>query len=203
MRLSVRFVPDRRLPDKALDLLDEACADASLGTDGNTVDAARVARVVSERTSIPVHTLTEAEREAAQAGSRRSSSARVIGQGEAVGSSRRPRGCAVRDGSGASARVFLFAGSSGVGKTELARALADFLFPEGQALVKLDMSRSTATSSPAAGCRRAAGLPGHGEEWPAHGAAAPPAVRRGAPRRVREGAPTSRPCSCRCSTRAW
>ncbi|MEQ1502136.1 MAG: tetratricopeptide repeat protein [Myxococcota bacterium] len=165
VRLSVRFVPDRRLPDKALDLLDEACADASLGGDGGVVDAARVARVVSERTSIPVHTLTEAERDKLGRIEPFLTS-RVVGQDEAVrelGSAvrlarsglrdpRRPRG------------VFLFAGASGVGKTELARALADFLFPEGQALVKLDMSEygDKFTGSRLLGAPP--GYQGHGEE---------------------------------------
>lgn len=164
VRLSVRFVPDRRLPDKALDLLDEACADASLGGDG-IVDAARVARVVSERTSIPVHTLTEAERDKL-ARIEPMLAARVIGQAQAVSElaasvrlarsglrdPRRPRG------------VFLFAGASGVGKTELARSLADFLFPEGQALVKLDMSEygDKFTGSRLLGAPP--GYQGHGEE---------------------------------------
>lgn len=165
VRLSVRFVPDRRLPDKALDLLDEACADVSLEGHGRTVDAQRVAQIVSERTSIPVHDLTSAERERLD---RIESflSSRVIGQAEAVRElagavrlarsglrhPRRPRG------------VFLFAGSSGVGKTELARALADFLFPEGEALVKLDMSEygDRFTGSRLLGAPP--GYQGHGEE---------------------------------------
>jgi ATP-dependent Clp protease ATP-binding subunit ClpC len=181
VRLSVRFVPDRRLPDKALDLLDEACADASLsagwtpnspdwsgpsnGAGLGVVDAQRVARVVSERTSIPVHTLTEAERDRI-ARIEPYLEARVVGQREAVEElatavrlarsglrdPRRPRG------------VFLFAGASGVGKTELARALADFLFPEGQALVKLDMSEfgDKFTGSRLLGAPP--GYQGHGEE---------------------------------------
>jgi ATP-dependent Clp protease ATP-binding subunit ClpC len=165
VRLSVRFVPDRRLPDKALDLLDEACADASLGSDGGVVDAARVARVVSERTSIPVHTLTEGERDRLSR-IEQFLQARVIGQDAAtrelaasvrlarsgLRDPRRPRG------------VFLFAGSSGVGKTELARSLADYLFPEGQALVKLDMSEygDKFTGSRLLGAPP--GYQGHGEE---------------------------------------
>ncbi len=165
VRLSVRFVPDRRLPDKALDLLDEACADVSLEARDKVVDAQRVARIVSERTNIPVHDLTSAERERLDRIETFLSS-RVIGQREAVSQlaasvrlarsglrhPRRPRG------------VFLFAGSSGVGKTELARALADFLFPEGNALVKLDMSEygDRFTGSRLLGAPP--GYQGHGEE---------------------------------------
>jgi ATP-dependent Clp protease ATP-binding subunit ClpC len=139
VRLSVRFVPERRLPDKALDLLDEACAEASLSGRG-VVGAALVAEVISEKTGVPAAELTGAERERLS-GLEAFLRARVVGQEIAVRQlsdvirlarsglrdRNRPRG------------VFLFAGSSGVGKTELARALADFLFPEGNALIKIDM----------------------------------------------------------------
>ncbi|MEO0604337.1 MAG: ATP-dependent Clp protease ATP-binding subunit, partial [Myxococcota bacterium] len=165
VRLSVRFVPERRLPDKALDLLDEACADVSLGAEPHLVDGQRVARIVSERTNVPVHNLTAAERERLDT-LEEFLRARVIGQDDAVAElaasvrlarsglrhPRRPRG------------VFLFAGTSGVGKTELARALTDFLFPEGNALVKLDMSEygDRFTSSRLLGAPP--GYQGHGEE---------------------------------------
>ncbi|MEM6927479.1 MAG: tetratricopeptide repeat protein, partial [Myxococcota bacterium] len=165
VRLSVRFVPERRLPDKALDLLDETCADVSLGTEPHLVDGQRVARIVSERTNVPVHNLTAAERERLDT-LEDFLRARVIGQDDAVAElaasvrlarsglrhPRRPRG------------VFLFAGTSGVGKTELARALTDFLFPEGNALVKLDMSEygDRFTSSRLLGAPP--GYQGHGEE---------------------------------------
>mgnify|MGYP000167723261 CR=1 FL=1 len=164
VQLAVRFMPERRLPDKALDVLDEACADANL--DGATqVDAERVARVVSERTGVPVHTLTARERDRlgqleVELGQR------VVGQEEAVSElaaavrlarsglrdEKRPRG------------VFLFAGSSGVGKTELARSLADFLFPEGDALIKLDMSEYAERFTGSRLLGAPPGYQGHGEE---------------------------------------
>jgi len=164
VRLAIRFVTDRRLPDKALDLLDEACADASL-SGRDTVDTDDVAKIVSERTGIPVHELTTAER-ARMTAIEDFIGQRIIGQGPAVaelaaavklarsglGEPNRPRG------------VFLFVGSSGVGKTELARTLADFLFPEGDALIKLDMSEygDKFTSSRLLGAPP--GYSGHGEE---------------------------------------
>jgi ATP-dependent Clp protease ATP-binding subunit ClpC len=169
VRLSVRFVPDRRLPDKALDLLDEACADASLSVGPEatppSVDARRVAQVVAERTRIPVDQLTEGERDRLSR-MEQVLSARVVGQTGAVAelaaavrlarsglrNPRRPRG------------VFLFAGSSGVGKTELARALADFLFPEGNALVKLDMSEYAERFTGTRLLGAPPGYQGHGEE---------------------------------------
>ena len=164
VRMAVRFIPERRLPDKALDLLDEACADASLDGDA-VVDAERVAVVVSERTGVPVHTLTAEERArlddlASVLG------ARVVGQPNAIAelvsavrvarsglrSPKRPRG------------VFLFAGGSGVGKTELARALADELFPEGDALIKLDMSEYADRFTGSRLLGAPPGYQGHGEE---------------------------------------
>jgi len=164
VRLSVRFVPDRRLPDKALDLLDEACADASLsGLD--RVTAELVAQVVSERTGVPVRELTAEERQRLE-NMERFLSERVIGQDEAIRelsaavrlarsglrTPNRPRG------------VFLFVGGSGVGKTELAKTLADFLFPEGNALLRLDMSEygDKFTGSRLLGAPP--GYAGHGEE---------------------------------------
>lgn len=163
-RLAVRFMPDRRLPDKALDLLDEACAEASL-SDKNHVTADMVAQVLAERTGIPVRKLTVQERERLAAVETHLGE-RVVGQREPIRQvantvrlsraglrdSRKPRG------------VFLFAGSSGVGKTELAKALADFLFPEGSALIKLDMSEygEKFTSSRLLGAPP--GYAGHGDE---------------------------------------
>jgi len=164
VRMAVRFIPERRLPDKALDLLDEACADASL--DGAaTVDAERVAVVVSERTGVPVHTLTAEER-ARLDDLPRALAERVVGQDAAIGelvravrvarsglrSPSRPRG------------VFLFAGGSGVGKTELARALSDQLFPEGDALIKLDMSEYADRFTGSRLLGAPPGYQGHGEE---------------------------------------
>jgi len=164
VRMAIRYVPDRRLPDKALDMLDEACAEVSLSGHG-TVTTATVAAVVSEHTGVPVTDLTAEERDRMGSITDRLRD-RVIGQDEAVNQiaaavrlarsglrdPRRPRG------------VFLFVGTSGVGKTELARALADFLFPEGDNLIKLDMSEFSEkfTSSRLVGAPP--GYSGHGEE---------------------------------------
>jgi ATP-dependent Clp protease ATP-binding subunit ClpC len=164
VKLAVRYVPDRRLPDKALDLLDEACAEASLSGSGR-VDDQVVARVVSERTGVPVHRLTEEER-ARMDQMERLLGERVVGQQQAVNSlvnavrlakaglraDHRPRG------------VFLFRGPSGVGKTELAKALADFLFPEGDALIRLDMSEYSDRFTASRLLGAPPGYSGHGDE---------------------------------------
>ncbi|MEO8611708.1 MAG: ATP-dependent Clp protease ATP-binding subunit [Chloroflexota bacterium] len=146
--LSVRFLPDRRLPDKALDLLDEACTRViirTLSPDENIgvpdVQVENIAAVLSDWTGIPVNDLTKDEKRRLS-GLEESLKERVIGQDEAVatvadaiktsraglGDPQRPIG------------VFLFLGPSGVGKTELALALADFLFGSDEAMMRLDMS---------------------------------------------------------------
>ena len=170
VRMAVRFIPDRRLPDKALDVIDEACAEASLsGRDLVTKEI--VAQVIAERTGIPVQKLTEVERQR-MANVETFIRQRVVGQDKAVSTvadsvrlSRaglrtptRPRG------------VFLFVGPSGVGKTELARSLADFLFPEGDAIIKLDMSEYTEKFSGSRLVGAPPGYAGHGEEGQLSGA---------------------------------
>ena len=147
VRLSVRYQTDRRLPDKALDLIDEACARLVVRThipdEGaiNEVTAHTVAEVLSEWTGIPVHELTADERRrfAEMEDSLRQ---RVIGQDaavHAVASAVKQARAGLAD-PGRPIGVFLFLGPSGVGKTELARALADFLFGSEEALLRLDMS---------------------------------------------------------------
>jgi len=147
VRLSVRYLPDKRLPDKALDLIDEACARLVVRThqpeEGTLteVTARTVAEVLAEWTGIPAADLTADERRRLSAMTE-ALKARVIGQDQAVmavasaikqaraglGDPRRPIG------------VFLFLGPSGVGKTELAKALAEFLFGSEDAMIRLDMS---------------------------------------------------------------
>ena len=70
VRMSVRYMPDRRLPDKALDLLDEACARVTIRTtspdedEGSSeeVRVENVAAVLSEWTGIPANELTTDEK---------------------------------------------------------------------------------------------------------------------------------------------
>lgn len=147
--LSVRYLPDRRLPDKALDLLDEACTRVIIRTRHPDIDDPNindvlpddVASVLSAWTGIPVSELTQDER-------RRLSNldkdllSRVIGQDSAVNTVADAIKTA-RAGLSDPERpigVFLFLGPSGVGKTELARALAHFLFGSEDAMLRLDMS---------------------------------------------------------------
>jgi len=150
VRLSVRYLPDRRLPDKALDLVDEACARVTIRTahddepDTKFAEEVRVeniAAVLAEWTGIPLNELTKDEK-------RRLSELekalykRVLGQDEAVqtvADAIKTARAGLRDPD-RPIGVFLFLGPSGVGKTELARALADFLFGTDEAMMRLDMS---------------------------------------------------------------
>ena len=150
VKLSVRYMPDRRLPDKALDLLDEACTrvtirtihpDLPLEEQDRDVRVSDVAAVLSEWTGIPITELTKDEKKRL-ANLEDLLKKRVIGQDRAV----RMVADAIRTARAGlndpnrPIGVFLFLGTSGVGKTELARALAEYLFGTEDAILRLDMS---------------------------------------------------------------
>ncbi len=199
--MSDRYVTDRQLPDKAIDLIDEAGARLRLSflssppelremddkvaavkaekeqaiadqdfelaaakrdeekkltaekirlerefREGNVeergvVDEGLIAEVLAQATGIPVFKLTEEE------GSKlifmeQELHQRIIGQEQAISSLsktiRRQR-AGLKDPKRPSGS-FIFAGPTGVGKTELAKALAEFLFDDEDALIALDMS---------------------------------------------------------------
>ena len=139
--LSVRYLSERFLPDKAIDLLDEAAAAVHLDGGEATVDAQAVAKVLSLWTDIPAEGLSADEsarlRDLEQALRRR-----IVGQDEAVSAAaraiRRAR-TGLRDARRPLAS-FLFLGPSGVGKTELCRALAETVYGDEKAMLRLDMS---------------------------------------------------------------
>ncbi len=140
-RLSVRYIQDRFLPDKAIDLLDEAAASLRVGPGGGAVTAETVAQVVSLWTGIPVTGLDRSETERLRDLEERLR-ARIVGQDEAVAAVaraiRRSR-MGLRD-PGRPVGSFLFLGPTGVGKTELCRALAEAVFGDEKAVIRLDMS---------------------------------------------------------------
>ncbi len=140
--LSVRYINDRFLPDKAIDLIDEAAAGVHVAARADmTVRPSDVAQVVSRWTDIPVTGLDKNESERLK-NLESELKRRIIGQDEAVSAVAR----AIRRsrvGLKDPARPvgsFLFLGPTGVGKTELCRALAATVYGDERAMIRLDMS---------------------------------------------------------------
>ena len=140
IRLSQRYICDRFLPDKAVDLLDEAAAAAHIAGE-RAVTEAGVAAVVSNWTGVPAAAVTESEADRLL-NLEEVLHRRVIGQDEAVSAVARAirRGRAGLSDPARPVGSFLFLGPTGVGKTELCRALAEAVYGEAGALIRLDMS---------------------------------------------------------------
>src|SRR5438876_777700 len=162
--LSHRYISDRFLPDKAIDLIDEAAASLRIQIDSmpteidqleriakqleierpmlkEEVDEEDVARIVSKWTGIPVSKMLEGEVKKLINMEDRLRQ-RVVGQDAAL---ERVSNAIRRSRAGLSdpkrpIGSFIFLGPTGVGKTELARALAEFLFDDEHAMVRIDMS---------------------------------------------------------------
>ena len=140
--LSVQFLPDRRLPDKAIDIMDEAGSFLRMrdktGAGGGRVTKALVSKITAKMARIPEKTVAKDEREQLH-GLEERLSKEIFGQQEAVQSVvlavKRSR-AGLRDGDKPIAS-FLFVGPTGVGKTELAKVLASQL---GMKLLRFDMS---------------------------------------------------------------
>ena len=149
VRLSVRYINDRFLPDKAIDVLDEAGARVQLRSyhdAGDTspvveVTEADVAEVVSRWSGVPLTALSRTEADALLT-LEGTLSARVVGQVPAVRAVARAvrRARAGLAPTGRPVAALLFAGPTGVGKTELVKALAETYFGTQSSLVRLDMS---------------------------------------------------------------
>ncbi|HVR64069.1 MAG TPA: AAA family ATPase, partial [Polyangia bacterium] len=107
----------------------------------DAVEPMHVARVVADWTGIPVARMLETERQKLL-GIEQRLRARVVGQDDAVARVGRAvkRGRAGLQDPGRPIGSFIFLGPTGVGKTELAKALAEFLFDDEAALIRLDMS---------------------------------------------------------------
>ena len=147
--LSMRYLPDRRLPDKAIDLLDEACSRVSVPKLGKTpsdlqarlVTAETIAQVLADWTKLPITTLSGADRQRLL-GMADTLRRRVVSQDTACEKVAQmvQRAHAGLKPPQRPVAVLLFVGPTGVGKTELAKATADFLFGDATALIRLDMS---------------------------------------------------------------
>ena len=147
VRLSDRYITDRCLPDKAVDVMDEAGSMVRLRNKGKkpgaipTVTEEDIAAVISTMTGIPIYKVAESERTKLVRMEEKLKK-RIVGQDEAIGkvvrAIRRNR-AGIKD-PGRPIGSFLFAGPTGVGKTQLAKALAEYLFDSEENLVRLDMS---------------------------------------------------------------
>ena len=138
--LSARYINDRFLPDKAIDLADEAAAHIRV-SGGGLVTAEDIAGVVSLWTGIPVANLS-ADETKRLCNMESILHRRVIGQNEAVTAVSRAirRGRVGLSDPNRPIGSFLFLGPTGVGKTELCRALAEAVFGESEAMIRLAMS---------------------------------------------------------------
>lgn len=146
VRLTDRYITDKSLPDKAIDALDEAGSMIRLNLTknkrtGNIVDAEDIATVVSKMTGIPVNKVAESEGNRIMKMKGRLQS-RIVGQDDAIEKVVRAiqRNRAGLKDPNRPIGTFLFFGPTGVGKTQLAKCLAEYLFDSQENMVRIDMS---------------------------------------------------------------
>ncbi|MEG2081865.1 MAG: ATP-dependent Clp protease ATP-binding subunit [Oscillospiraceae bacterium] len=140
VRLSQRYIQGRFLPDKAVDLLDEACARAKLNGE-DTVTQRLIEQVISDQTKIPVTQLSVSEKLDLQSLEQRLSQ-NIIGQTAAIKSVSNAMkkwriGLNEKNRPIAS---FLFLGPTGVGKTQTCKTLSKCLYGDEKAIVRIDCS---------------------------------------------------------------
>lgn len=151
VELSIRYLTDFKLPDKAIDIIDQTCAQTIL----NTLSPAKlnnqksikeititdIAKIVSKRCRIPAEILSIEESDKLLK-MEEYLVKRVMGQDHAIkeiAETIRTTKAGLKDPQ-KPVGVFLFLGSTGTGKTELAKALAEFLFLDEKKLLIFDMS---------------------------------------------------------------
>src|ERR687892_324500 len=140
-QLGDRYIADRFLPDKAIDLVDEAASKMRIKTMSSPPYYNEIDEIVSMWTGIPVKKMTE-EESARLLQMEDALHGRIVGQNEAikaVSRSIRRTFAGIKDPNRPSGS-FVFLGPTGVGKTELARTLAEYLFGNQDAMIRLDMS---------------------------------------------------------------
>ncbi|BAT97172.1 hypothetical protein VIGAN_09054200 [Vigna angularis var. angularis] len=142
--LSKQYISDGFLPDKAIDVIDEAGAKAQLTQIQDSckkITATDIHLIISTKTGIPIETFSQEEAEKLLK-LEEALQKKVVGQHEAVEviskAIRRAR-TGMRDPEKPIA-CFLFTGPTGVGKTELVKALAVEYFGSKEAMIRFDMS---------------------------------------------------------------
>ena len=143
VRMSERYITDRCLPDKAIDAMDEAGSMVRLKNPKKTghVTAEDVASVISKMTGIPSGRIAEGEGSKLMK-MKAKLQGRIIGQDDAIDKVVRAiqRNRAGIKDPDKPIGTFLFFGPTGVGKTQLAKSLAEYLFDSEENMVRLDMS---------------------------------------------------------------
>jgi ATP-dependent Clp protease ATP-binding subunit ClpC len=152
VKLAARYLTDRSFPDKAIDLIDTACAEVQLGTihprpgeasRNAVVDKSMVAHVISRKMDEPIPEGGVGEEDSDRALHLEERLRKcVFGQDDAIAAVSkviRAHMAGLSDARRPIA-VFLFVGPTGVGKTELARALAITWFGSEHKLLRFDMS---------------------------------------------------------------
>jgi ATP-dependent Clp protease ATP-binding subunit ClpA len=141
VELSARFITDRHLPDKAIDVIDEAGARQRLFAEGErkeTIDIAEIEEIISKIARVPAQSVSSDDRDKL-ANLEKNLRMLVFGQDEAISelaSAIKLSRAGLRDTS-KTIGSFLFAGPTGVGKTEVTRQLAKVL---GIEFIRFDMS---------------------------------------------------------------
>ena len=170
VELSARYVTDRCMPDKAIDLIDEAASMAKIAgwtqESGSVIviHAAEVAKVVAQWTGVPVERVG-ADDQQDILNMEKTLRRRIVGQDEAISSIARALRRS-RAGLGDPTRplgVFMLLGPSGVGKTELCKALSEALFGSEEALIRIDMSEYSEEATASRLIGSPPGYVGHGE----------------------------------------
>lgn len=141
VELSTKYIHDRVLPDKAIDLLEETVAEAAKNPERRLVLSEDVEKIVSEKTNIPLAKVGEQESRLLLDLEKRMHE-RLINQDEAVtaiaDAIRRAR-VGLRDEKRPISSL-LFVGPTGVGKTETAKTLAETFFGREETMIRFDMS---------------------------------------------------------------
>ena len=141
VRLTDRYILDKSLPDKAIDAMDEAGSMVRIKGTVKSVTADDIATVVSKITGIPAGKVAESEAGRLLKMADRLK-VRIIGQDAAIStvvSAIRRNRAGLKD-PGRPIGSFLFFGPTGVGKTQLAKCLAEYLFDSVENIVRIDMS---------------------------------------------------------------
>jgi ATP-dependent Clp protease ATP-binding subunit ClpC len=143
VKLAERYVTERFNPDKSIDLMDEASSMVSMNSTAKKpkVRPIDIAIVVSRKKGIPLEKLTRTDEQRVK-NIEEEIGTKIVGQRESINqvASAIRRSFAGLDIRRKPIGSFLFLGPTGVGKTELARTLAWWMFDDPDAIVKLDMS---------------------------------------------------------------